>query len=124
VFGLSMDYEVFLVSRIQERWLASHDNSRAIAEGLTATARVITAAAAIMVCVFASFVINDPLRVLNVFGLGLAVAVFVDATIVRMILLPSIMELLGNANWWMPGFLRQSLPEVSIEAPARRAQVS
>jgi RND superfamily putative drug exporter len=124
VFGLSMDYEVFLVSRIQERWLASHDNSRAIAEGLTATARVITAAAAIMVCVFASFVINDPLRVLNVFGLGLAVAVFVDATIVRMILLPSIMELLGNANWWMPGFLRQSLPGVSVEAPARRAQVS
>ena len=112
VFGLSMDYEVFLVSRIQERWLASHDNSTAVAEGLAATARVITAAAAIMVCVFGSFVINDPLRVLNVFGLGLAFAVFIDATVVRMVLVPSIMELLGNANWWLPGFLRRALPKV------------
>jgi RND superfamily putative drug exporter len=124
VFGLSMDYEVFLVSRIQERWLASHDNSRAVAEGLAVTARVITAAAAIMVCVFASFVIKDPLRILNVFGLGLAVAVFVDATLVRMILVPSIMQLLGNANWWMPRFLRRTLPEVSVDAPATRAPVS
>jgi putative drug exporter of the RND superfamily len=119
VFGLSMDYEVFLVSRIQERWLAHHDNSRAVTEGLTATARVITAAAAIMVCVFASFVINDPLRVLNVFGLGLAVAVFVDATLVRMVLVPSIMELLGNANWWMPSFLRRVLPVVRVDGPAQ-----
>ena len=117
VFGLSMDYEVFLVSRMQERWLATHDNSRAVAEGMAATARVITAAAAIMVCVFASFVINDPLRILNVFGLGLAVAVFVDATAVRMVLVPSIMQLLGNANWWLPGFLRRSLPEFSVDAP-------
>jgi putative drug exporter of the RND superfamily len=123
VFGLSMDYEVFLVSRIQERWLASHDNSRAVAEGLAATARVITAAAAIMVCVFASFVINDPLRILNVFGLGLAVAVFVDATLVRMVLVPSIMQLLGNANWWLPHFLRRSLPEISVDAQPRRAPV-
>ena len=117
VFGLSMDYEVFLVSRIQERYLASHDNSRAVAEGLAATARVITAAAAIMVCVFASFVINDPLRVLNVFGLGLAVAVFVDATVVRMVLVPSLMQLLGDANWWLPAFLRRTLPKVSVDAP-------
>jgi putative drug exporter of the RND superfamily len=123
VFGLSMDYEVFLVSRIQEQWLASRDNSRAVAEGLAATARVITAAAAIMVCVFASFVINDPLRILNVFGLGLAVAVFVDATLVRMVLVPSIMQLLGNANWWLPRILRRSLPEISVDAPARRAPV-
>jgi putative drug exporter of the RND superfamily len=123
VFGLSMDYEVFLVSRIQERWLAGHDNSRAVAEGLAATARVITAAAAIMVCVFASFVINDPLRILNVFGLGLAVAVFVDATLVRMVLVPSIMQLLGNANWWLPRFLRRSLPEITVDTPARRAPV-
>jgi len=114
VFGLSMDYEVFLVSRIQERWLASGDNSASVAEGLAATARVITAAAAIMVCVFASFVINDPLRVLNVFGLGLAVAVFVDATVVRMVLVPSIMQLLGNANWWLPGFLRRALAEIHV----------
>jgi putative drug exporter of the RND superfamily len=123
VFGLSMDYEVFLVSRIQERWLAGRDNSRAVAEGLAATARVITAAAAIMVCVFASFVINDPLRILNVFGLGLAVAVFVDATLVRMVLVPSVMQLLGNANWWLPHILRRSLPEISVDTPAPRAPV-
>jgi RND superfamily putative drug exporter len=103
VFGLSMDYEVFLVSRIQERWLGGGDNAAAVAQGLAATARVITAAAAIMVCVFGSFVINDPLRVLNVFGLGLAVAVLVDATVVRMVLVPAIMQLLGRANWWLPG---------------------
>jgi len=114
VFGLSMDYEVFLVSRIQERWLVTRDNSTAVAEGLAATARVITAAAAVMVCVFASFVINDPLRVLNVFGLGLAVAVFVDATVVRMVLVPAIMQLLGNANWWLPGILRRALSEIHL----------
>ena len=114
VFGLSMDYEVFLVSRIQERWLATRDNSASVAEGLAATARVITAAAAVMVCVFASFVINDPLHVLNVFGLGHAFAVFIDATVVRMVLVPSIMQLLGNANWWMPEFLRKALSEVHV----------
>jgi putative drug exporter of the RND superfamily len=123
VFGLSMDYEVFLVSRIQEHWLASRDNAHAVAAGLAATARVITAAAAIMVCVFASFVINDPLRILNVFGLGLAVAVFVDATLVRMVLVPSVMQLLGDANWWLPRFLGRSLPGVSVDPPARRAPV-
>jgi putative drug exporter of the RND superfamily len=117
VFGLSMDYEVFLVSRIQERWLATHDNSAAVAEGLAATARVITAAAAIMVCVFASFVINDPLHVLNVFGLGLAFAVFIDATVVRMVLVPSIMQLLGNANWWLPGFLRRAHRHRTVNEP-------
>jgi putative drug exporter of the RND superfamily len=123
VFGLSMDYEVFLVSRIQEHWLESHDNSDAVAAGVAATARVITAAAAIMVCVFASFVINDPLRILNVFGLGLAVAVFVDATLVRMVLVPSIMQLMGDANWWLPRFLRRSLPEIGVDARAHRAPV-
>jgi putative drug exporter of the RND superfamily len=76
-----------------------------------------------MVCVFASFVINDPLRILNVFGLGLAVAVFVDATLVRMVLVPSVMQLLGDANWWLPRFLRRSLPEIGVDAPARRASV-
>jgi putative drug exporter of the RND superfamily len=75
------------------------------------------------VCVFASFVINDPLRILNVFGLGLAVAIFVDATLVRMVLVPSIMQLLGNANWWLPHFLRRSLPRVGVDAPAREAPV-
>jgi RND superfamily putative drug exporter len=122
VFGLSMDYEVFLVTRIQERWLAGRDNSAAVTEGLSSTARVITAAAAIMVCVFASFVVNDPLRILNVFGLGLAFAVFVDATLVRMVLVPSIMQLLGTANWWAPGFLRRSqesgqMAQVATPAP-------
>ena len=95
LFGLSMDYEVFLLSRIREEWLRTHDNSLAVADGLAVTGRIITAAAAIMFCVFASFVIKDPLHILKVFGLGLATAVLVDATIVRMMLVPSIMEILG-----------------------------
>ena len=102
LFGLSMDYEVFLLSRIREEWLRTHDNSLAVADGLAVTGRIITAAAAIMFCVFASFVIKDPLHILKVFGLGLATAVLVDATIVRMMLVPSIMEILGPVNWWMP----------------------
>jgi RND superfamily putative drug exporter len=113
VFGLSMDYEVFLLSRMREQWLAHGDSPRAVADGLATTARVITAAAAIMVCVFGSFVINDPLRILDVFGLGLAAAIFVDATLVRMVLVPSIMQLLGAANWWLPGWLRRVLPQES-----------
>jgi RND superfamily putative drug exporter len=103
VFGLSMDYEVFLLSRMREEWLRSGDNSRAVASGLAHTGRVITAAAAIMVCVFGSFVIGDPVRILRVFGLGLAVAVVVDATVVRMVLVPAVMQLLGPWNWWLPG---------------------
>jgi RND superfamily putative drug exporter len=114
LFGLSMDYEVFLLSRIREEWLASGDNATAVADGLAATARVITAAAAIMVCVFGSFVIGDPIRVLKLFGLGLATAVFVDATLVRMVLVPSTMELLGRANWWLPRWLDRMLPKVSM----------
>jgi RND superfamily putative drug exporter len=102
VFGLSMDYEVFLLSRMREEWLRSGDNSAAVTFGLASSARVITAAAAIMVCVFGSFVIGDPLRILGVFGLGLAVAVAVDATVVRMVLMPAVMQLLGPANWWLP----------------------
>jgi RND superfamily putative drug exporter len=101
-FGLSMDYEVFLLSRMREEWLRSGDNSRAVASGLAHTGRVITAAAAIMVCVFGSFVIGDPVRILCIFGLGLAVAVLVDATVVRMVLVPAVMQLLGPANWWLP----------------------
>ena len=106
LFGLSMDYEVFLLSRIREEWRRTKDNSTAVADGLAKTARVITAAAAIMICVFGSFVIGDPLHVLKVFGLGLAVAILIDATLVRMVLVPSIMELLGTANWWMPSVAR------------------
>jgi putative drug exporter of the RND superfamily len=99
VFGLSMDYEVFLLSRMREAWRRNGDNSAAATDGLASTARVITAAAAVMVCVFGSFVVNDPLRILDVFGLGLAVAVLVDATVVRMVLVPAVMQLLGSANW-------------------------
>ena len=102
LFGLSMDYEVFLLSRIREEWLRTHENSTAVADGLAVTGRIITAAAAIMFCVFGSFIIKDPLHILKVFGLGLATAVLVDATLVRMVLVPSIMELLGPVNWWLP----------------------
>ena len=98
LFGLSMDYEVFLLSRIREEWRRTGDNSSAVADGLAKTARVITAAAAIMICVFGSFVIGDPLHVLKVFGLGLAAAILIDATLVRMVLVPSIMELLGTGQ--------------------------
>jgi RND superfamily putative drug exporter len=117
LFGLSMDYEVFLLSRIREEWLATHDNATSVADGLAHTARVITAAAAIMVCVFGSFVIGDPIRVLKLFGLGLATAVLVDATLVRLVLVPATMELLRGANWWFPRWLDRLLPKVSVEAP-------
>ncbi len=115
LFGLSMDYEVFLLSRIREEWLRTHDNSLAVADGLAVTGRIITAAAAIMFCVFASFVVKDPLHILKVFGLGLAVAVLVDATIVRMMLVPSIMEILGPVNWWMPHWMDRTIPTVGME---------
>jgi RND superfamily putative drug exporter len=117
VFGLSMDYEVFLLSRIREEYDRTGDNALAVADGLAATARVITAAAAIMVCVFGSFVLGDE-RALKLFGMGLAVAVLVDATIVRLLLVPATMELLGDRNWWLPGWLDRILPTVHVE-PAR-----
>ncbi len=115
VFGLSMDYEVFLLSRIREEYDKTGNNAEAVADGLAATARVITAAAAIMVCVFASFVIG-PDRSLKLFGFGLAVAVFVDATLVRLVLVPATMELLGRANWWLPGWLDRVIPVIHVEA--------
>ena len=115
LFGLSMDYEVFLLSRIREEWLRTHDNSLSVADGIAVTGRIITAAAAIMFCVFASFVIKDPLHILKVFGLGLATAVLVDATIVRMMLVPSIMEILGPVNWWMPHWMDRSIPQIGVE---------
>jgi RND superfamily putative drug exporter len=116
LFGLSMDYEVFLLSRIREEWLRTGENSLAVADGLAVTGRIITAAAAIMFCVFASFVIKDPLHILKVFGLGLAVAVAVDVTLVRMVLVPSLMELLGPRNWWMPRWLSRAVPTLGVEA--------
>jgi len=120
LFGLSMDYEVFLLSRIREEWLQTHDNSEAVIDGLAATARVITAAAAIMVCVFGSFVLGE-IRVLKLFGLGLATAVLVDATVVRMVLVPATMELLGEANWWLPKWLDRIVPKLSVDLPVPQA---
>jgi RND superfamily putative drug exporter len=114
VFGLSMDYEVFLLSRMKEEYDRTGDNATAVADGLAATARVITAAALIMVCVFGAFVLGID-RQLKLFGLGMAVAVFIDATVVRMILVPATMELLGDKNWWMPRWLDRILPKVDVE---------
>jgi RND superfamily putative drug exporter len=115
IFGLSMDYEVFLLSRIREDYDRSHDNASAVANGLAATARVITAAAAIMFCVFMSFVLGDD-RSLKMFGFGLAMAVLLDATVVRLVLVPATMELLGDRNWWLPRWLDRILPVLHVEA--------
>jgi putative drug exporter of the RND superfamily len=115
LFGLSMDYEIFLLSRIREEYVRTRDNKIAVANGLAATARVITAAAAIMVTLFLVFVFGFEERAIKLFGLGLAVAIFVDATIVRMVLVPATMELLGDANWWLPKWLARILPRFEIE---------
>jgi RND superfamily putative drug exporter len=114
LFGLSMDYEVFLVSRMREAWTRSGDNGRAVTEGLAGTGRVITAAAAIMIAVFAAFV-PSPDVVLKVIGVGMAAAILVDATVVRMLLVPAVMHVLGRANWWMPAWLGRALPELHVE---------
>jgi len=115
VFGLSMDYEVFLLSRIREEYDRTGDNGLAVADGLASTARVITAAALIMICVFGSFLLGaDPL--LKLFGLGLAGAIFIDATLVRLVLVPATMELLGDRNWWFPSWLERVTPRVHVEA--------
>jgi RND superfamily putative drug exporter len=114
VFGLSMDYEVFLLSRVKEEYDRSGDPVTSVADGLAATARVITAAAAIMVVVFGSFVLEDN-RIIKMFGLGLASAVFIDATLVRMLLVPATMELLGARNWWLPRWLDRLLPTLDVE---------
>ena len=115
IFGLSMDYEVFLLSRIREEYDRTHDNGTAVANGLAVTARVITAAAAIMFFVFMSFVLGDD-RSLKMFGFGLALAVLIDATVVRLVLVPSTLELLGDRNWWLPRWLDRILPVVHVEA--------
>ena len=114
LFGLSMDYEVFLVSRIREEYLKDGDTRRAIADGLAKTARVITAAAAIMVVVFLAF-LAAPDVFLKLFGIGLASAIFLDATIVRMVLVPAVMQLLGDRNWWIPSWLEKVLPRLDVE---------
>jgi RND superfamily putative drug exporter len=128
LFGLSMDYEVFLLSRIREEYLRTGDNASAVADGMARTGRVISAAAAIMVTVFGAFILGDQVLV-KVIGLGLSTAVLLDATLVRMVLVPSTMELLGDRNWWLPGWLDRLLPRVDIEgrgheaAPASRPAV-
>jgi RND superfamily putative drug exporter len=120
VFGLSMDYEVFLLSRVREEYDKTGDSAGAVADGLAATARVITAAAAIMVVVFGSFVLEDD-RTAKLFGLGLALAVLLDATVVRMLLVPATMELLGDRNWWIPAWLDRIIPRLNVEGSAHGA---
>jgi putative drug exporter of the RND superfamily len=117
LFGLSMDYEVFLLSRVREEYLHRRDNDSAVVEGISATARVITSAALIMISVFAAFVLGDD-PIIKMFGLGLATAVFIDATIVRIVLVPATMKLLGDWNWWLPGWLDRLLPRLDVEGSA------
>jgi RND superfamily putative drug exporter len=129
VFGLSMDYEVFLVSRIHEQWVRTGDSRRAVGEGLALTGRVVTAAAAIMICVFLSFMLGEN-RVIKEFGLSLAAAVFLDAVVVRCLLLPAVLELLGDKTWRIPRWLDRLLPRVNIEgsmpalSPADEAELA
>jgi putative drug exporter of the RND superfamily len=117
VFGLSMDYEVFLLSRVREEWRRTGDSRTSVADGLAATAKVITAAAAIMVFVFGTFILEND-RVVKLMGVGLASAILLDATIVRMLLVPATMELLGDRNWWLPRWLDRILPNIDVEGHA------
>ena len=118
LFGLSMDYEVFLLSRIREEYLETGDNDASVVRGIATTGRVITSAALIMIAVFLSFVLNDDPST-KMFGLGLATAVFVDATIIRLVLVPAVMKLLGPANWWLPAWLARLLPTHEVRRPER-----
>ena len=117
VFGLSMDYEVFLISRVREEWVRRRDASRAVADGIAYTGRVISAAAAIMICVFLSFMLGDQ-RSIKEFGFGLAAAVFLDAIVVRCVLLPAVLEILGPRTWWLPTWIDRRLPRIRIEGHA------
>jgi RND superfamily putative drug exporter len=114
LFGLSMDYQVFLVSRMHEEWVHSRDNARAVRVGLAETSRVINSAAIIMICVFAAFVLSGE-RVLAMFGIGLAGAVALDAFILRTVLVPSLMHMFGASNWWLPSWLDRRLPHLAVE---------
>lgn len=114
LFGLSMDYEVFLLSRVREEYLVTGDNDSSVIHGIASTARVITSAALIMISVFLGFVLGDDATI-KMMGLGLATAIFVDATVVRIVLVPATMKLMGDANWWLPGWLDKILPTIDIE---------
>jgi RND superfamily putative drug exporter len=117
IFGLSMDYEVFLISRVHEAWVATGDAHRSVAIGIGATARVITTAAAVMVVVFSSFVLNpDP--TVKMLAVGMAAAVLIDASVIRMVLVPAVMALLGAHAWWSPRWLLRILPTIDIEGTA------
>ncbi len=118
VFGLSMDYEVFLLTRVREEYDRSGDNGSAVADGLAATGRVISAAAAIMVCVFGSFMLGEE-RAIKLLGFGLSSAVLIDATVVRLVLVPAAMELMGKANWWAPSWLVRYLPNIRVDTVER-----
>jgi len=119
LFGLSMDYDVFLLSRVREEYVATGDNDEAVITGLANTARVITSAALIMISVFGAFVLGDD-PVMKMMGLGLATAIFVDATIVRTVLVPATMKLMGDANWWIPAWLDRRMPKVDIDGATHR----
>jgi RND superfamily putative drug exporter len=114
VFGLSMDYEVFIVSRIREHWLRGHDAREAIHHGMATTGRLVTAAATIMICVFASFALGD-VRDIKLFGISMAVAVLLDAFVVRSLLLPALLQLLGHRTWWLPERIGRRMPRVALE---------
>jgi RND superfamily putative drug exporter len=117
VFGLSMDYEVFLVSRVREEWVRSRDAREAVADGIANTGRVISAAAAIMICVFLSFMLGNE-RSVKEFGFGLAIAVFLDAIVIRCVMLPAVLEILGKTTWKLPSWLDRRLPHINIEGSA------
>jgi putative drug exporter of the RND superfamily len=128
LFGLSMDYQVFLVSRIHEEYLKNHDNRVAVRNGLAATGKTITAAAVIMILVFGSFILGGQ-RVIKEFGVGLGGGILIDAVIIRMTIVPAVMQLIGRANWWFPAFLDRFLPHLSVdpdtppdELPALRSE--
>jgi RND superfamily putative drug exporter len=121
LYGLSVDYEVFLISRIREEYDASGDPLESVARGVSATGRVITSAALIMTAVFMAFILS-PEPLIMMIGVGLATAVIVDATIVRMVLVPASMALLGRANWWLPAVVDRRLPRIAPHAPVELPQ--
>jgi RND superfamily putative drug exporter len=119
LFGLSTDYEVFLISRMHEEWTLSGDNKRAVIRGQAETGRVITAASMIMILVFAAFMLTGQLAIMEI-GLGFTAAIFVDAYIIRTVFVPAVMHMLGRANWWVPAWLDRALPRLHVE-PAELA---